>query len=472
MKNAGKASLTLPLLLAIMAAFPACERKEEVIPPPVSPIKWNWISGGETVDASGVYGTQGVADAANVPGAREDAVTWVDADDNLWLFGGYGYDSTGYPGRANDLWKYDPAAAAWTWVHGSSVRDQAGAYGVRGVPSPAACPGARNGAVSWTDTSGAFWLFGGLGFDEAGSIGQLNDLWKFDPATGQWAWMGGSTVRYQPGTYGAPGVADPSNVPGARTGAVSAVDGDGAFWLFGGYGHDAAGAKGRLNDLWKYDPAASLWTWISGSDAIDPIGVYGTVTEPDPANVPGGRSDAVAWIGFEGRFWLLGGDGLDFSGYRGRLNDLWSFDPATLEWTWEDGAKIPNVSGVYGDLNTQSTTSEPGGRYGAVSWISVQGVVWVSGGYTSDSLNAVGLTNDLWRYDQPIVSWTWLAGSSARGAAGAYGTKGTASSDNRPGARYFAISWIDSLGRRWLFGGYGLDSKGEGGRLNDLWRQD
>jgi hypothetical protein len=28
------------------------------------------------------------------------------------------------------------------------------------------------------------------------------------------------------------------------------------------------------------------------------------------------------------------------------------------------------------------------------------------------------------------------------------------------------------LGRRWLFGGYGLDSEGEGGRLNDLWRQD
>ena len=471
MKNAGKASLTV-LLLAVMAIVPACERKEEVIPGPVSPIKWNWISGGEAADASGVYGTRGVADPANLPGAREDSVTWVDADDNLWLFGGYGYDSTGYPGRANDLWKYDPADANWTWVHGSSVRDQAGAYGALGVPSPAACPGARNGAVSWTDSAGAFWLFGGLGFDEAGSIGQLNDLWKFDPATGQWAWMGGSAVRYQPGTYGALGVADPSNVPGARTGAVSAVDADGNFWLFGGYGYDAAGAKGRLNDLWRYDPAAALWTWVSGADAIDPIGVYGEPTVPDPANVPGGRSDAVAWIGYEGDFWLLGGDGLDFSGYRGRLNDLWSFDPATLEWTWEDGTYIPNISGTYGDLNMQSTTAEPGGRYGAVSWISAEGVVWVFGGYTIDSENAEGLTNDLWRYDSPIVSWTWLAGSSTRGAAGAYGTKGTASSDNHPGARYFPLSWIDSLGRRWLFGGYGLDSEGEGGRLNDLWRQD
>jgi len=471
MKNAGKASLAV-LLLAAMATFPACERKEEVIPGPVSPIKWNWISGGETSDASGVYGTQGVADPANLPGAREDAVTWVDVDDNLWLFGGYGYDSTGYPGRANDLWKYDQAAAVWTWVHGSSIRDQAGEYGVLGVPGPAACPGARNGAVSWTDASGAFWLFGGLGFDEAGSIGQLNDLWKFDPATGLWAWMGGSTIRYQPGTYGAQGVADPSNVPGARTGAVSAVDASGAFWLFGGYGYDAAGAKGRLNDLWKYDPAASQWAWISGADAVDPIGVYGEPTVPDPTSVPGGRSDAVAWIGSEGHFWLHGGDGLDFSGYRGRLNDLWSFDPATLEWTWEDGTYVPNFGGTYGDLNASSTTSEPGGRYGAVSWVSAEGVAWVFGGYTTDSENSEGLINDLWRYDPPIISWTWLAGSSVRGAAGAHGTKGTASSDNHPGARYFPMSWIDSLGRRWLFGGYGLDSEGEGGRLNDLWRQD
>jgi len=471
MKNAGKARLTVLALIAIVA-LSACERKQEEIPGPVSLIKWNWISGSETADAVGVYGTMGVAASSNVPGAREDAVTWIDGDDNLWLFGGYGVDSTGYPGRMSDLWKFDPAAQDWTWVDGSPVRDQAGIYLTPGEPHPAAEPGARNGAVSWTGADGNFWLFGGLGLDQNGSIGQLNDLWKFDPATGEWAWMGGGSVRYQPGTYGDQGVPDPSNVPGARTGAASAVDAAGGFWLFGGYGYDAAGEKGRLNDLWKYDPATPEWTWISGGDEVGQQGVYGEVTVPDPANVPGGRNEALAWIGLDGFFWLFGGDGLDFSGYRGKLSDLWSFDPATLEWTWVDGTRIINFSGSYGDLNSSSTTAEPGSRYGAVSWISADGVARLFGGYAIDAANGEGWINDLWRYDSPIVSWTWLAGSSVRGASGAHGTQGTGASENHPGARYFAVSWIDSQGRRWLFGGYGLDSEGMGGRLNDLWRQD
>jgi len=35
--------------------------------------------------------------------------------------------------------------------------------------------------VNWTDASGNFWLFGGNGFDSAGTQGYLNDLWKYEP---------------------------------------------------------------------------------------------------------------------------------------------------------------------------------------------------------------------------------------------------------------------------------------------------
>jgi hypothetical protein len=31
------------------------------------------------------------------------------------------------------------------------------------------------------DASGNFWLFGGLGMDSTGTLGYLNDLWKFEP---------------------------------------------------------------------------------------------------------------------------------------------------------------------------------------------------------------------------------------------------------------------------------------------------
>ena len=70
---------------------------------------WTWMSGGNTRNESGVYGTRGVADAANVPGARAEAVSWRDAAGDLWLFGGI---NAGAPpeaqGLMNDLWKYEP----------------------------------------------------------------------------------------------------------------------------------------------------------------------------------------------------------------------------------------------------------------------------------------------------------------------------------------------------------------------------
>ena len=59
------------------------------------------MSGNNVVDQSEVYGTRGVADPANKPGARSSAVSWTDAKGNLWLFGGYGGGL-----YLNDLWMF------------------------------------------------------------------------------------------------------------------------------------------------------------------------------------------------------------------------------------------------------------------------------------------------------------------------------------------------------------------------------
>ncbi len=61
------------------------------------------MSGSDTDDQPGVYGTQGIAAASNVPGGRENAVSWTDSKGNFWLFGGYGYDSAGSLCYMNDL---------------------------------------------------------------------------------------------------------------------------------------------------------------------------------------------------------------------------------------------------------------------------------------------------------------------------------------------------------------------------------
>ena len=100
-------------------------------------------------------------------------------------------------------------------VDGRIERGQpAGTYGTQGTAAAGNIPGARNRDVTWTDAAGNFWLFGGDGYDSAGTQGFLNDLWKY--SAGQWTWMGGSNVVNQQGTYGTQGTAAAGNVPGAR----------------------------------------------------------------------------------------------------------------------------------------------------------------------------------------------------------------------------------------------------------------
>jgi hypothetical protein len=57
---------------------------------------WTWVGGpcvapgvNYGTKAPGKYGTKGVADTGNIPGARYDGCSWVDVSGNFWLFGGY-----------------------------------------------------------------------------------------------------------------------------------------------------------------------------------------------------------------------------------------------------------------------------------------------------------------------------------------------------------------------------------------------
>src|SRR5208283_1766158 len=106
------------------------------------------------------------------------------------------------------------------------------------------------GAVSWRDNYGYLWLFGGDGYDNGGTYGLLNDLWKFNGSV--WEWVSGSDSVSESGTYGTQGIANSDNTPGARVYSVSCKDTSGNLWLFGGYGYDNLGNDGNLNDLWKF----------------------------------------------------------------------------------------------------------------------------------------------------------------------------------------------------------------------------
>jgi hypothetical protein len=98
-------------------------------------------------------------------------------------------------------------------------------------------------------------LVGGYGYDSAGTLGELNDLWKYSPVTGMWTWVDGSETANANGVYGTLGVASAADVPGARDAMAVWIVGNGNVWLFGGEGYNATGADPsapQWNDLWKY----------------------------------------------------------------------------------------------------------------------------------------------------------------------------------------------------------------------------
>jgi N-acetylneuraminic acid mutarotase len=469
--------------------------------------QWTWASGSDTAPGyglAGVYGTLGTADAANMPGGREQSASWRDSAGNLWLFGGYGKDSAGNGGQLNDLWKFDPAAGQWTWMSGTNVAPasqtggaagSSGVYGTLGTPAAANIPGGREQMCSWVDSSGAVWIFGGEGIDANGVTGEHNDLWKF--SGGQWTWMGGSNSVGGPfafggptGVYGTLGTAAPTNVPGGRYGSVCWQDAQGNFWVFGGSGIDSTGFAGHLkylNDLWKYTPGADgtigAWTWMAGPDvapgAMIPgdygvSGVYGTRGTPATTNYPGGRDAAMTWSDASGNIWMFGGIGIDSAGFFGFMNDLWKYSPSTGEWTWVSGSDAVGsenggASGVYGTQGTPAADTVPGGRYSAASWIDSAGNLWLLGGFGYDSTGGLGGLNDLWKFDPTTSQWTWMSGSDTASAGGVYGTLGTPAAANTPGARYGIATWTDTSGKLWMFGGLGNDSTGSEGYLNDLW---
>jgi hypothetical protein len=356
----------------------------------------------------------------------------------------------------------------WTWVAGDTSPDQAGVYGTMGETSTANKPGGRRLSLSWTDGNGAFWLFGGLGIDREGGSGDLSDLWKFDGAA--WTWMSGDSLADQPVVYGARGVTSPVIKPGAREGVVGWTGGEGSLWLYGGWGLDAAGTKGPLGDLWKFD--GENWTWMSGETLVGRNAVYGGKGIAADSNTPGNRAYGISWKDKEGNFWLFGG--LTVNG--GLLNDLWKFDGS--RWTWVSGDSSTNQKGVYGAMGIAADANKPGARYSGVSWIDRNGALWLFGGWGYDGAGTRSHLDDLWKFDG--TRWTWVSGDTTANHCGVYGIKGTPAPGNKPGSRRYSVSWTDRAGNLWLFGGWGMDGNTyleyirdfSGGQLNDLWRFD
>ena len=380
----------------------------------------------------GVYGTQGIPSVNNHPPGAYEYVDWKDLQGNFWIYG------AGYPSM-NDLWKYNPVTNEWTWVKGSQTAGQNPVYGILGVPDPANTPGERSfGSITWVDSSGRLWLFGGL-FSR-------NDLWRYDIGTNEWTWINGPNTLNAPGVHGILGVPATTNVPGARREGCSAwTDSLNYLWLFGGYGYDDASIFGQLNDLMKYNISTNEWTWMSGSNFANDPGNYGVKGIPSPANMPAARFSHTKWKDKDGNFWIFGG------GYPSQFNDVWKYDPAANVWTWMAGTDLVGNTGSYLGYCMHDTLNFPMCRYEQRSSATDNcGRFWLFGGFTNPIQSTL---NDLWIFDPQDLKWNWLSGAGTPNQGGNYGSLGVSSPLNMPPSRAGGDAWWGDDKRFYMFGG-------------------
>lgn len=270
--------------------------------------------------------------------------------------------------------------------------------------------------------------------------------------SGMWTWMHGPNTPNDLGNYGTMGVASPTNVPPPRYQAAYWADTNGNFWVFGGSDFNT---NFTMNDLWKYDIATNMWTWMHGPQfGNNMVGNFGTQGISSPLNIPPARGwGANCWTGSDGHLYLYGG-----SNFGSSFDDLWQYNISTNEWTWIHGNTIGPVTPIYGTKGVPSPTNTPGSRQECKSGWTTPNLLWTFGGDDN---------NDLWSFDLSTHLWTWEAGDAFIGSLGNYGIKGVAAPTNAPPGRFSYTKWKDSKGHFYIFAGYGNFNQ-----LNDLWAYD
>lgn len=285
----------------------------------------------------------------------------------LFVYGGrFRTASSGPYTVFGDLWRYDTAADTWTLLHDGKGGPAARSHGLL-----VARPGKDKAASS------ELYLYGGNASTDGLQMKPLGDVWRFDLASNAWTLVkttgkspparlfhtgaitndGKSLVTFSGGDANAflgPFLGDawrldldsgawkalandsPRPVPRIKSGML-AIPGQPRLLVFGG--HDD-GPVGNRNDLWWLDPSTGEWEMVRSGDV-------GIGDDPDVPNEAAKgvcdfppdftkvdltspeRREAFVW-GWDPatkRVWLFGG-----KADCGPLRDVWTLDPATLEW--------------------------------------------------------------------------------------------------------------------------------------------
>lgn len=396
-----------------------------------TPGEWTWMAGDINSDLPS-YGTQGVPSTNNHPGNSYEAAHWTDLQGNFWLYGGS--EGGGGMGYRSDLWRFSPTTAEWTWMKGPGIPDVPESLGVQGVSSPLNNPGKADigNCVTWVDQQGNLWLlsrnaapitvlwkytiatnewtwmagnipanYGTLGVpsainnpdwfaesplswsDAAGDFWFFDAwnggvMWKFSPATNQWAWMSGDVeVPQQQAadiSFGAKGAYTLQNQPGGLW-AYAHWNLDYRFYMFGQF--DANNGD-NYAIMWCFDPLLNQWAWVGGDTTEGAQTSYGDYCRFEESNISSYSWETLStWKSNCGH--LLA--------YQANAGFLWAYDPVINSFSILDGT-VTSEAAEYGMLGISSDLVDPGAVYGGPSWQDSNGHLWMIGGFTLNSFNS------------------------------------------------------------------------------------
>jgi hypothetical protein len=408
---------------------------------------WTWIGGSNLANPAHTDG---------YPDARFCAAYWQDTNGNFWMFGGLNLG-----GELNDLWEYNPTTGHGSMVTGTATPNQPGVYGTQGVAGALNTPGSRCAPAYAIDANNNLWLFGGSGRDVSSVLGDLNDIWEFDTVVKEWIWWGGSQTVNQSAVYGAIGAGSTTYQPNGEYSSAMWIDASGNSWIYGGDSF-----LGSVDDVWEFTPSNKFWTLQNGHPG-GPFYAPQVYSGSPSAITPGGTYWGTSWVDASGNFRFLDGYNDGLSSY---TNTLWTYSTTTNTWTFDNPATYTNGLGVYSSLGTFNATNIPGARYTATAATTSNGMLVLFGGYGYDQ-SSFGWLNDLSAFKDSDSEWALFSGSSTgANIAGVYGTQGTPSASNYPGARFSSVAWIDiNHGNLYILGGNGFDSVGTHNVLNDFW---
>lgn len=381
----------------------------------------------------------GVAEHGPSPGSATHSVTWRDSLGRLWLYGGE--TSSQFK---NDLWLYTPSNAAWTLEDANfDVFDVDNNFNDK--------PGARNDSLAWFDaTHNRLYMFGGFGIDLNGNPGELNDTWYYDITGEVWVFVGGGLTQSNGHSAGGPGDESTSFNPGGRRGAMIFTDGD-DYYAFGG---SKDGGSTLLNDLWRFNTNSNQWAFMSGS----PGGNAGS-----SATQPSGRTAAAVWEHIpadpDAAYMYGGYNGLATS------RELWRFDLNNRSWQRIKGndsgpaSAFAIANGIFHPVNEPGTFNDF--VYGAM--VSSKSELWL-------------IENSrYWAYSLTLNQWALVMADEV-GSPNLFNNLPT--SIPSPGTVNSWPNYISGrLGARiwsgasdfYLFGGYDVQTATTSAR-NDLWR--